>query len=1006
MRNDRAGPKVDLVKLNEVLRLALSLPDADRRSAVRQSCGDDPALITAVERALTAAEDDIVTGEGLGELQPDGDDLLGTLIDGFLLVERVGSGGFGDVYLAQQLTPIKRRVAFKILKAGMDTRAVLARFELERQALARMDHPNVAAIYGGGATGRGRPYFVMEYVDGQSLLSHCDAMRLSIQQRLELFLPVCAAVQHAHQKGVIHRDLKPSNILVAVNDEGHTEPKVIDFGIAKATAEDDLSASRRTRLGELVGTLAYMSPEQAASDGSDIDTRTDVYGLGVVLYRLLTGFLPVDPRELSQLSRDALRSRLESTAVKPSLRVGGGRPAQDAALRRRADPAVLKRQLRGDLDRIVLKAMHPDRTQRYDTAAELASDIRRHLNDEPVTARSPSAWYRLGKFARRNALSLTVAGAVALALVGALIFSNLQRSAAERARANLQAVTEFQSAMLQDLVPETMGRELADDIRSRIIAAAEIRGDSAESAAGALADFDRAIANVNLTDAARWSIHRSVLTPVARTLAGSGVEDPLLAARLQFAIAQVYVGLALHEQAEPMLRSSWQTRRDLLGSSHPDTQEALTKLAHIHSARGELDEAESIYRNAVEVLEAELGPRHEQTINAHHNLASVLQDQGRLEEADVQAREAYERAQRYLGDDHELTVAGINLLGRVHRAQGNLDEAERYYRLAVERRTQTRGETHPLTLVSLNNLSHVLHVKRNLPEAGRLLEKVLAGKRSALGDEHPSTLISMNNLAYLQLDLDQFESAEALFRECYELSQRALGAEHPDTLAAANGLGDLALRKAETEPALNRFGDSVERHRRALGEGHPQTLWTRQRLGWAQMTQGSIEAAESTFSDVWRISERHLGATHPDTLEAGNHWSTALQRLGRLDEAEKIAIVVLERTRERFGPEHSITLGRMADLGDVLVDLGRNAEAEALLEGAHRFTVANLRAGHPEWIDIHRQYGRFLLLRGDLTNARPLLEASIESARRSGSASREDVSQAEALLAEIESAGT
>ncbi len=365
-------------------------------------------------------------------------------IDNYRILQKVGEGGMGEVYEAEQEKPVRRRVALKIIKHGMDTKQVVARFEAERQALAMMDHPSVAKVFEAGATPRGRPYFVMEFVRGVPITEHCDRQKLSVRERLELFLQVCEGVQHAHQNAIIHRDLKPSNVLVSIQD-GRAVPKIIDFGVAKATTQKLTEKTRFTELGVLIGTPEYMSPEQAEGTGQSVDTRTDVYSLGVMLYELLVGALPFDPRELRSGGYEGIRKKIrEEEPPRPSARLSTlGDASTESARSRRVDLSSLQRQLRGDLDWITMRALEKDRTRRYGSPSELAADISRFLSDEPVLASPPSAAYRAGKFVRRHRLRVGVAAAGVLVLVAFAGTMAVQagRIARERDKVMLEAET-------------------------------------------------------------------------------------------------------------------------------------------------------------------------------------------------------------------------------------------------------------------------------------------------------------------------------------------------------------------------------------------------------------------------------------------------------------------------------------------------------------------------------------------------------------------------------------
>ncbi len=517
-----------------LLALALERPAARRRSFLDAVCEDDRDLRLRLEVLLAAHDDSATTPlvhaderplQAEDSRQPDGPTLpldfvdapneaIGQMLGRYKLLEKVGEGGCGVVYVAEQTEPVRRRVALKVIKLGMDTRSVVARFEAERQALAMMDHPNIAKVLDAGSTEAGRPYFVMELVRGIPITDYCDQAKLSTKDRLELFIKICQAIQHAHQKGIIHRDIKPSNILVTLHD-GVPVPKVIDFGIAKATEGRLTNATVYTQLHQFIGTPAYMSPEQAEMSGLDIDTRSDIYSLGVLLYELLTGKTPFDPRQLMSSGIDGMRRTIrEKEPERPSIMVAAlkGDEITTTATRRSAERSKLLQQLRGDLDWIVMKCLEKDRTRRYETANGLAADIKRHLNCEPVLARPPSRLYEFQKTVRRHKFGFAAAGSVTLALALGLSFSTWQFL--EKNRAYNAAEQAMQKEVRQRLVAEQMSAE-SHERAVRLNVAYGMRLMEARDLLSALQWFIEAL-RLSEGKPARASIHRVRIGAVLR----------------------------------------------------------------------------------------------------------------------------------------------------------------------------------------------------------------------------------------------------------------------------------------------------------------------------------------------------------------------------------------------------------------------------------------------------------------------------------------------------------
>src|SRR6266571_2913670 len=462
----------------EIFEQALDItPTEERLRFLTGACGKDAALLARVQALLRADE----SGESFLPEQPKATVVAitekpGDRIGRYKLLQQIGEGGCGTVYMAEQTEPVRRRVALKVIKLGMDTKQVIARFEAERQALALMDHPNIAKVLDAGATETGRPYFVMELVRGIKLTDYCDQNNLATRDRLDLFIKVCQAIQHAHQKGIIHRDIKPSNLLVTLHD-GVPVPKVIDFGIAKATQGELTEKNLHTQLIQFIGTPAYMSPEQAEMSGLDIDTRSDIYSLGVLLYELLTGKTPFDGKKLVGAGLDEIRRIIrEQEPARPSTRISTLTAEEQTTLARRRQVELprLVHLLKGDLDWIVMKCLEKDRVRRYETANGLAADLKRHLNNEPVVARPPSTAYRIQKAIRRHKLAFVAAAAVSLALSIGVAVSTLQAVRATRAEHAKQALLQSERQARQAATRAQGEAEVERDRARRNLYAADI----------------------------------------------------------------------------------------------------------------------------------------------------------------------------------------------------------------------------------------------------------------------------------------------------------------------------------------------------------------------------------------------------------------------------------------------------------------------------------------------------------------------------------------------------
>ncbi|MBI3450208.1 MAG: tetratricopeptide repeat protein [Acidobacteria bacterium] len=672
----------------------------------------------------------------------------------YRLIQRIGEGGMGDVYLADQLEPIKRKVALKIVKRGLDTREVLARFDVERQTLALMDHAAIATVLDAGSTESGRPYFAMEYVQGEPITRWCDRHRLSIRERLELFVKVCDGVQHAHQKGIIHRDLKPTNILVA-GDAASPQPKIIDFGIAKAMTRGTGEVTRITELGQLVGTPEYMSPEQAGLTAQDVDTRADIYALGVILYELVTGALPFESDDLRSLPPEEMRRRIrDEDPPRLSTRAArlGARLAA-AASNRQVRPERFPDHVRGDLEWITARAMEKDRARRYETANDLARDLERHLRHEPVLASPPSTMYRLGKLARRHRVAFAAGGLVAAILVvasvvsTALYFQAQKAAAAAAIEAGKSAqVAKFMEEMLEGVGPSValgrdtkLMREILDRTAARVdkelkaqpLVEAELRMTLGRTyfdlgeLAPAKTQFEKALAILKgekgerdaatLRAASRLGTTmyqlgdlkgaEASLTATARAQTEIfGADDPD-ALRTQSDLSMVLVYGSKLDEAEKLVKRILPGLKKAFGPSGQTTREAMNNLAQAYTDASRLPEAEALYKEILEATLSDLGPEHPGTLEIQINLGWLYRHEERLREADAMTAGALATMRRVLGNEHPMTQIGVNNLAVIYKAEKKYKEAEPLYIENVESGKRTLGAQHPETVVGIINLA-------------------------------------------------------------------------------------------------------------------------------------------------------------------------------------------------------------------------------------------------------------------------------------------------------------
>ncbi len=956
----------EATNIEAVFSAALELADAAERAAyLAQACGDDAALRGRVEALLKAHSK---AGGFLQEPAPGPDGKLpgasevgegpGSRIGRYKLLQLIGEGGFGSVYMAEQEEPVRRRVALKIVKLGMDTRQVIGRFEAERQALAMMEHANIANVLDAGATETGRPYFVMELVKGIPITEYCDKNSLTTLERIRLFMPVCQAVQHAHQKGIIHRDIKPSNVMVTLHD-GTPVPKVIDFGIAKATHHRLTEKTVFTEFRQFIGTPEYMSPEQAEMSGLDIDTRSDIYSLGVLLYELLAGTTPFDMKALRKAAYGEIQRIIrEEEPEKPSTRFSSLGPASATIARNhQSDPSSLKRELRGDLDWITMKCLQKDRTRRYSAATDLAADLHRHLANEPVVAGPPGATYRVGKFVRRNRGLVVGSTTVFFILVAAAVVSAWFAIQATQAKqlavarlgeveqAKLQTETERDRALEAERDAETQRAEA--ERQAAIAMRAKREAQRQAAAAEAVAGFlnEDLLAAVDPRNArGREVTVREVVAKASEAINGRFANEPLVEASTRTTLGEVCLHLGEYERAETHLKRAFDLRNREQGEEHPETIVSMNDLAVLYQTRGRYDEAEALQVRCLELSRRILGEEHPQTLVMMNALALLYKKQGRHDEAEPLYKRTLELRRRVFGEEHPNTLIAMNNLAVLYKHQGRYDEAEALYVETLDLRRRVLGEDHPNTILSMNNLAVLYRRRGRYNEAEPLLSRAMELSRRVLGDEHPGTINLMNNTANLHAQLGRHEEAEPIYRRVLELRRRLLGEEHSSTLGTMNALAGTCHGLGRVDEAEAIYVKVLELRRRVLGEEHPQTLSSINNLAVFYAKEGRLDEAEPLYAAALESYRRISGEEHPDTLKCMKNLARLYRMQGRDSEAEPLYARGLDGRRRVLGGKHGDTLDSMNDLATLYLEQGRLTKAEALAMEA----VADARGSFPD----------------------------------------------------------
>jgi serine/threonine-protein kinase len=938
-------------RIKQVFDGAAERPPAERPAYLDEACAGDEELRAEVESLLESEEREVSLLDG-GVLDAFGRMLAyepgegGRRLGNYRLLHEIGRGGMAVVFAAVRADEqYRQQVAIKLIRRGMDSERMVARFRQERQILANLVHPNIARLLDGGVTDEGLPYLVMELIDGEPIDLYCDRRQLSIGRRLELFRTICAAVHSAHQNLVVHRDLKPSNILVTADGT----PKLLDFGIAKLLEPDgDPAPGGGDRPAELTVdgprpmTPNYASPEQVL--GKPVTTASDGYALGVLLYRLLTGRRPYRLDGLrGRPSREIERLICEQEPERASAAVrrepAGGEAeetaedtAEDAARLRGTTPEHLHRTLRGDLDNILGMAMRKEPERRYGSAEQLSEDVRRYLERLPVIAREDTLAYRAGKFVRRHRFGVAAAALIFLSLVAGIAATTWQARVARTERLTAQTVSGFLVDLFEPSDP--------DNARGEDVTARELLRHSVQK-------IDQ-------------------------------LQDrPVVQAALMDTIGLLYLKLGLLDDAEPLLEEALVLRRRHLG---PDDLELADSLAHVgdlEADRAHFERAESLHRQTLELRRRRLGDRHELVAESENELALVRMSLGRLDEAEELLRDSLERQRQTLGEAHEDVAKTQGNLAQVLRRKGRLQDAADLYRQAVETIRERLGEDHPTVSSELNNLALVLCRLGEYPEARQLFEEAEAARRKIYGEAHPSLATTRTNLASCLQTMGDTAGAESLLRSSLELRRAALGADHPSVAVSLNNLGHLLYDRGQQPQGEQLFRQALEIYRRLPGGLPPAAAGTLNNLAVALHGRGELEEAEELYRQALTMRREIFDGASEPIANNLNNLADLLQRRGRLEEAEESFREAVAMYRQLFGDEHLPAIKARHNLALVLRSLDRLEEAEAEFRAVLALRRQLLGDSDRDLAVSCLALGRVLMDQGRAAEAEPRLREAV-----------------------------
>ena len=899
---------VDYNLAKQIFTKAIKLAPEDRGAFLDEQCGDDAEFRAQVESLLqnhSSTVKDPSPDRIAGEYQ------RGDTVAHFTIRDRLGSGGMGAVYLAEQSVPVKRRVALKVIKPGFDTRNTLARFQAERQALARMDHPCIAKVLEAGATDTGRPWFAMEYIKGEDLLAYCDENKLDTRQRLELFIKICGAIQHAHQRGIMHRDLKPGNILVTRGENDEPQPKVIDFGIAKAISSDLTDMTLHTVIGQLVGTLTYMSPEQVRGS-DDIDTRTDVYTLGVILYELISGQVPFSGETASDSGQEAMKKSIrEADPPKPSTQLSSvdNDEATTIAKARGTDTSSLQNTLRRELEWIPLKALRKDRGERYASPDDLAEDVQRYLDGEALEAGPVTRRYRVKKFVKRNKSSVITVASFVLVLIAATAVSLSLLAEADRQR--------------------TIADQQRDEAEN-----ARVESEQEKARAEAVKDFVTTM--LSSVDPSTAGIMDKELMKMVLSEAAMGVEtqfqdQPLVKAEIQNVIGITYKQLGQYDLAENPAFEAMKIRRQILGDDDVETLGSIALVASVLEWQLKNDDALIYRREALDGFRAKLGNEHRQTLWAIGDMAVMLLKHHKYDDALPLFEEAVNTSRRVLGTEESFTYTAIDSMGGFYHDRGMYEKALLYRQEALEGHRRVLGDLDTRTLGSISALGVLLQDMDLHKDAKVLIKEAYEGRFKVLGEKHPHTVESLRSLVKVSHELAKTSNDENVWHEAGEYLEKYLREksfqlrltflsypnwikeEDPETLQFLSTMADTLARRYVLGPYLEKVLEYRLDVDASAGKDHPDTVDALAGMADWLRTTGSYDDPKvfEHWVKAMEMSQRLYGLNDPKTIEIissnGRSYPLAIDLLTNL----------LEQNRQELGPDATQTIDLIGILGDM-----------------------------------------------------------------------------------------